>query len=189
MVWAQNPPSTCPDGFFGHWVVDCMKRGGPRSSCVDPRHTWMSTRAKYHLQLRPGTDAALALGMLHVIINEKLYDKEFVEKWTFGFDKLKERVQQYPPSKAAEITWVPEEQIIEAARPLPRPSRPPFIGEFPSIWIPTAARRGPGYHSSLEYYRQHRRARRQRHRAAFTRRHHLSLHHGGTGRISTGRIW
>ncbi len=116
MVWAQNPPPTCPDAFFGHWVVDCMKQGGSELICVEPRHTWMSSRAKYHLQLRPGTDAALALGMLHVIINEGLYDKEFVEKWTIGFDKLKERVQQYPPSKVSQITWVPERLIIEAAR-------------------------------------------------------------------------
>lgn len=116
MVWAQNPPPTCPDAFYGHWVVDCMKRGGSELICVEPRHSWMSSRAKYHLQLRPGTDAALALGMLHVIINEKLYDQEFVSKWCTGFDQLKERVQQYPPSKAAEITWVPERLIVEAAR-------------------------------------------------------------------------
>jgi len=115
MVWAQNPPPTCPDGFFGHWVVDCMKRGSEIIS-VEPRHTWMSTRAKHHLQIRPGTDAALALGMLHVIINENLYDQEFVRKWTFGFDDLKERVQQYSPSTVAEITWAPKDTIIEAAR-------------------------------------------------------------------------
>lgn len=115
LVWGQNPPPTCPDGFFGHWVVDCMQRGSQIIS-VDPRYTWMSTRAKHHLQIRPGTDAAMALGMLNVIINEGLYDKEFVENWCYGFDELKERVQQYPLSKVSEITWVPGEQIAEAAR-------------------------------------------------------------------------
>ena len=80
-----------------------MKRGSKIIS-IDPRNTWMSTRAEYHLQIRPGTDGALALGMLNVIINEELYDKEFVEKWTYGFDRLKERVQQYPVSKVSEIT-------------------------------------------------------------------------------------
>jgi len=115
MVWAQNPPPTCPDAFFGHWIVDCMKRGSQLIS-VEPRHTWMSSRAKYHLQLRPGTDGALALGMLNVIINEGIYDKEFVAKWTYGFEDLKTRVQEYPPGKVAEITWVPEEKIIAAAR-------------------------------------------------------------------------
>jgi anaerobic selenocysteine-containing dehydrogenase len=116
MVWAQNPPPTCPDAFYGHWVVDCMKRGGSELISVEPRHNWISSRAKYHLQLRPGTDAALALGMLNVIINEKLYDREFVEKWCVGFEQLKERVQHYPPAEVARITWVPERRIIEAAR-------------------------------------------------------------------------
>ncbi len=115
IVWGQNPPPTCPDGFFGHWVVDCMKRGSQIIS-IDPRYTWMSTRAKYHLQIRPGTDGAMALGMLNVIINEELYDKAFVEKWTYGFDELTERVQQYPPDKVSEITWVPENLIRDAAR-------------------------------------------------------------------------
>lgn len=115
VVWAQNPPPTCPDGFFGHWVVDCMKRGS-QLIVIDPRVTWIASRAKIHLQCRPQTDGALALGMLNVIINEGLYDKEFVDKWTYGFDKLKERVQEYPLDKVSAITWVPQEQIIEAAR-------------------------------------------------------------------------
>jgi anaerobic selenocysteine-containing dehydrogenase len=115
LVWAQNPPPTCPDGFFGHWIVDCMRRG-TEIIVVDPRHTWLSTRSKHHLQIRPGTDGALALGLLHVIINEKLYDQEFVDKWTVGFDKLKERVQKYTPSTVAEITWADKDTIIAAAR-------------------------------------------------------------------------
>jgi len=115
VVWAQGPTATCPDGFYGHWVVDCMKRGSEIIS-VDPRHTWLTSRAKHHVQIRPGTDAALAMGMLHVIINEGLYDKEFVEKWTFGFDQLKERVQKFSPSVVAEITWAKKETIVQAAR-------------------------------------------------------------------------
>ena len=67
---------------------------------------------------RSGTDAALALAMMNVIINEDLYDHDFVEKWTYGFDELAKRVQEYPPSKVAEITWVPEEEIKSAARML-----------------------------------------------------------------------
>lgn len=115
IVWGQNPPPTCPDGFFGHWVVDCMKRGSKIIS-IDPRYTWMSTRAKYHLQIRPGTDGAMALGMLNVIINDELYDKAFVEKWTYGFDQLRQRVQQYPPDIVSKITWVPEKLIRDAAK-------------------------------------------------------------------------
>ena len=115
IVWGQNPPPTCPDGFFGHWIVDCMQRGSQIIS-VDPRNTWTSSRARYHLQIRPGTDGALALGMLNVIINEKLYDKDFVANWCYGFDELAERVQEYPVDKVSKITWIPEHLIVDAAR-------------------------------------------------------------------------
>ena len=115
IVWGQNPTNGCPDAFLGHWIVDCMQRGTQIIS-VDPRNTWTTSRSRYHLQLRPGTGAALALGMLNVIINEGLYDKEFVEKWTSGFEDLKKRVQEYPPDRVAEITDVPARLIAEAAR-------------------------------------------------------------------------
>ena len=68
------------------------------------------------LRLRPGTDAALALGMINIIINEGLYNKEFVDKWCVGFEELKKYAQDYPVEKVSEITWVPKEKIIEAAR-------------------------------------------------------------------------
>ena len=115
VVWGQNPAVGCPDGFFGHWVVDCMKRGS-KLIVVDPRWTWFSSRAEKFLQLRPGTDAALALGMVNVIISEGLYDREFVEHWTSGFDELKARAAEYPPERVADITWVPAEDIVAAAR-------------------------------------------------------------------------
>ena len=115
IIWAQNPIAGCHDGFYGHWIIDCMRRGS-KLIVVDPRHTWFSSRADVHLQIRPGTDGALALAMLNVIINEELYDKEFVENWCYGFDELKERVQEYDPEKVSEITWVPAELIRRAAR-------------------------------------------------------------------------
>ncbi len=115
IIWAQNPVTGCFDAFYGHWIIDCMKRGS-KLIVVDPRVTWMASRAEVFLQIRPGTDGALALGILNVIINEGLYDREFVDNWTSGFDELKKRVQDYPPEKVAEITWVPKEKIIEAAR-------------------------------------------------------------------------
>lgn len=114
--WARGVTgSQCTDHYYtGHWVVDMMRRG-TRLIVIDPRCTWVASRADLWLRLRPGTDGALALGMLNVIINEGLYDKEFVDKWTYGFDELKERVQQYPPEKVSEITWIPKEDIIKAA--------------------------------------------------------------------------
>ncbi len=115
IVWGMNPVTGCSDAFYSHWIIDCMRRGS-KLIVVDPRVTWVASRAELHLRNRPGTDGALALGMLNVIINEGLYDKEFVEKWTFGFDELKKRVQEYPPDKMADITWVPKEDIVKAAR-------------------------------------------------------------------------
>jgi anaerobic selenocysteine-containing dehydrogenase len=115
ILWAQNPIAGCHDGFYGHWIIDCMRRGS-KLIVIDPRHTWFSSRADVHLQLRPGTDGALALAMLNVIINEEIYDKEFVENWCYGFDELRERVQEYDPEKVSEITWVPAELIRRAAR-------------------------------------------------------------------------
>ena len=80
-IWGQNLPATCPDGFFGHWYVDLMKRG-TQLMVIDPRCTWIASRAKLWLQLRPGTDAALALGFIHVMIKEDLINTDFIEKWT-----------------------------------------------------------------------------------------------------------
>jgi anaerobic selenocysteine-containing dehydrogenase len=82
---------------------------------VDPKRIPMAEKG-IHIKIRPGTDTALCLGMLNVIISEGLEDKEFVEKYTIGFDKLKEHVKQYPPEKVLEITWVPAEDIVKIAR-------------------------------------------------------------------------
>lgn len=115
VLWGKEPLKSNPDGFFGHAVIDMMKRGS-KLIMIDPRISWLATRADYVLQLRPGTDAALALAILNVIINEDLYDHDFVENWCYGFDELKERVQEYPPEKVADITWIPKEKIVEVAR-------------------------------------------------------------------------
>jgi anaerobic selenocysteine-containing dehydrogenase len=83
IVWGYNIPATCPDNLFGHWIIDLMKRGTEIIS-IDPRLSWFASRAKHWLRLRPGTDAALAMAFLNVIINEDLYDHGFLEKWTNG---------------------------------------------------------------------------------------------------------
>ncbi|MBQ9954951.1 MAG: molybdopterin-dependent oxidoreductase [Eggerthellaceae bacterium] len=115
MLVGKDPLPSNPDGFFGHSVIDLMKRGA-KLITVDPRSNWVSTRAEYNLRLRPGTDTALLMAMLNVIIDEDLYDHEWVEKWTYGFEQLAERVQAITPAIAAEICDVPEEDIIGAAR-------------------------------------------------------------------------
>ena len=125
MVWGNNPVVAHSDSVRGDWFVELMKRGA-KLIVIDPRLTWIASKADIWLQLRPGTDAALALGMLHVIIEEGLYDREFVAEWTYGFERLKDRVMQYPPESVAEICWVPKEKIIAAAR-LYAESRPAAI--------------------------------------------------------------
>jgi anaerobic selenocysteine-containing dehydrogenase len=93
-----------------------MKKRGAKIIVVDPRCTKTASQADLYLQIKPGTDAALGLGMINVIINEGLYDKEFVEKWCTGFDKLAERVREYTPENVEKITWIPAEKIKEATR-------------------------------------------------------------------------
>ena len=83
----------CPDGFYGHWIVDCMKRGS-KLIVDDPRATWLSSRAEYFLQCRRERRGH-SPGMINLIIQNEWYDKEIVEKWCYGFDKLKERAAEY----------------------------------------------------------------------------------------------
>ena len=112
ILWGHNPDeSRFP---VARQVRKAMAEGG-KLIVIDPRRTPMAKEG-LHLQLRPGTDCALALGMMNVIIAEELYDKEFVENWCFGFDKLVEHVKSYTPEKVEEITWVPAADIKRAAR-------------------------------------------------------------------------
>ena len=97
-------------------IVKRRQKGPVKLIVIDPIATRAAKEADIHLQLRPGTDAALFMGWLNVIINEELYDKNFVKHWTLGFDKLKERVNEYTPTRVADITTVPEELIVESAR-------------------------------------------------------------------------
>lgn len=113
LVWGANPVTTWQ--WKGAAMMEAWGRGA-KLIVIDPVISETASKAHIWLKLRPGTDAALALAMLNVVINEELYDKEFVDRWCLGFDKLKERVQEYAPEKAEGITWVPKAKIIEAAR-------------------------------------------------------------------------
>lgn len=115
MVWGSNLFQTNEEGVMGSQLRRALDKGA-RLIVIDPRKTGVAKRAHLWLQPRPGTDLALALGMLRVIVDDRLYDKEFVEKWTVGFDSLGEHLQRYPLSKVSEITWIPEEKIQETAR-------------------------------------------------------------------------
>lgn len=115
LIWGKDPLYSSPDGFFGHAIIDLMKRGS-KLITVDPRLTWLGARAEYHLQLRPGTDAAVGMGLCNVIIQEDLYDHDFVEKWCYGFDAFAEAVAEWTPEKVEEVSWVPADVLRGAAR-------------------------------------------------------------------------
>ncbi len=116
LIWGKEPLRSNPDGLYGHAVIEMMRQFGTKIIVVDPRITWLGTRAEEILQVLPGTDTALAMAFIYVLAKEDLVDHDFIEKWTYGYDELVERVQEMPPSRAAEICGVPEEQIWRAAR-------------------------------------------------------------------------
>jgi thiosulfate reductase / polysulfide reductase chain A len=99
--------------------VEGMSKGA-KIICVDPRFSTAASKAYMWLPIKPATDLALLLTWINIIIQEGLYDKEYVKKYTNGFDELTEAVAAYTPSWAAQETDLPEEQIVEAARILGR---------------------------------------------------------------------
>jgi len=113
VIWGANPSATeFPEGIRISQAV----KNGSKLVVIDPAETAFAQKAEIWIKPRPCSDLALALGITNVIINENLYDREFVDRWTVGFDKIKAHVQDYTPEKLAEITWVPAEQIKEVAR-------------------------------------------------------------------------
>ena len=112
ILWGKNPDASEPPvGARLHKAID----EGMRLIVIDPIKTRLAKRGM-HLPIRPGTDAALALAMIHVIISEDLYDKEFVENYTVGFDKLVAHVKKYPPEKVSEVCGIPTADIYMISR-------------------------------------------------------------------------
>lgn len=102
------------------------KARGAKLIVVDPRFSSAAMKADYWLPIKPGTDTALLLAWMNVLIEEKLYDSEFVEKWTVGFDKLAVHVKEFTPEWAAKITDLPADRIRESAREMGR-NRPKSV--------------------------------------------------------------
>lgn len=113
MVIGANPSQA---GFMLWSVIRDAVKAWLKLIVVDPRRTQVAEEAHLWLQPRPGTDGALLMAMAQTIIAEDLYDKEFVDKWCYGFDKLAERVKDSTPEKATAITGVPADKIRKAAR-------------------------------------------------------------------------
>lgn len=115
IVWGNNVVISNPDEYKGEPFSVSLDRGA-KLIVVDPRMTRMASRADIWLQLRPGTDTALALGMANVIVSEGLYDKEFITNHVHGWEPFVERVKEYPLERVERITNVPAEKIAAAAR-------------------------------------------------------------------------
>jgi len=113
ILWGFNPVNTALPSI-GRAVLDAVERGS-KLIVIDPRFTTMASKADIFLQPRPGSDGALALGMLNQIIQEGLYDKEFVEKWGYRFENLRAFVKKYTPAKVSQLTWVASDKIREVA--------------------------------------------------------------------------
>jgi anaerobic selenocysteine-containing dehydrogenase len=92
------------------------RRSGAKLVVIDPIRTRTAELADQHLTINPGSDLALALGLMHVIIGEKLYDADYVERYTNGFDALRKRVESYPPERIAALTGIAAGDIVHLAR-------------------------------------------------------------------------
>lgn len=115
LLWGSNPMATNEEGAICRLVLDKLKAGS-RLVVIDPKETELAEQADLWLPIRPGADSALALAMLHVIIEEKLYDNDFVSNWTHGFHDLAQQIKTYSPEKMAVHTWLSPEQIRQCAR-------------------------------------------------------------------------
>jgi len=113
IIWGANPYSSSYPRW-GRRVIKAKERGA-KLILIDPLPNYFSDKADILLQPLPGTDLALALGFMNVIIEKELYDKEFVQKWSIGFEKLKEHVANYPLDFVEKITTVPKEKVELAA--------------------------------------------------------------------------
>jgi anaerobic selenocysteine-containing dehydrogenase len=96
--------------------IEEARRAGGKLVVIDPYRTRTAKCADWYLPIHPGTDTALALGLMHVIIGEGLYDADYVENYTVGFERLEEKVKKYPPERVAQWTGVSEADIRTLAR-------------------------------------------------------------------------
>lgn len=113
VLWGHNPDGA--KGMLGELIREKLADKDFKLIVIDPKRIPLAEKALY-LPIRPGTDAALGLAMLNVIITENLYDKEYIDQYTIGFAELEKHVRDYTPEWAEGITWVPAARIKAAAR-------------------------------------------------------------------------
>jgi anaerobic selenocysteine-containing dehydrogenase len=113
LIWGSNP-ITSNLHFWSR--AQEAKRRGAKLIAIDPYRSLTAEKCTQHVAPLPGTDGALALGMMHVLIRENLIDRDYIEKYTLGFDELRKRVEQCTPAWAADACGLPAEQIVQLAR-------------------------------------------------------------------------
>jgi anaerobic selenocysteine-containing dehydrogenase len=113
IVWGMNMMSTNLHAW--PFILEAQKKGA-KVVVIDPVRTRTAKQADWHIAIKPGTDGALALAMMNVIIAEDLVDHDYVAKYTLGFDELKERAATFSPERVAEITGIPAADIRKLAR-------------------------------------------------------------------------
>ncbi|CAN7776705.1 molybdopterin-dependent oxidoreductase [Variovorax sp. LjRoot178] len=114
MLFGHNPKRHSWTPIYN--AIRRAKERGAKLIVMDPRKSESAERADLWLPLKPGTDAAMCFGWLKVILDEELYDKAFVEKWTTGFAEFRKRVDEFPLERVTAITGVAPELIAQAAR-------------------------------------------------------------------------
>src|SRR5271169_5628190 len=113
LIWGSNPIVS----NLHLWSrVQEAKRRGAKLVAIDPYRSLTAEKCHVHLALRPGTDAALALGMMHVLIAEDRLDHDYISRYTLGFEALQGRAGEYPPSRVAQITGLAVDDIVTLAR-------------------------------------------------------------------------
>jgi anaerobic selenocysteine-containing dehydrogenase len=95
--------------------VEEARRNGAKLVVIDPYATRTARAADWHIPINPGTDSALALGLMHIIMRDRLFDRDYVTRWTCGFDQLQERAAEYPPDRVSSLTGIPVADIERLA--------------------------------------------------------------------------
>ena len=113
LIWGSNPASTAPHIMP---FLRQAQRNGTRVVVIDPIHTLTARSADQHIQPYPGTDAALALSLMHVVVEEGLHRPEWIAAHTLGWERLLERIMKFPPERAAQLTGLSIETIVDLAR-------------------------------------------------------------------------
>jgi anaerobic selenocysteine-containing dehydrogenase len=113
VIWGSNPIAS----HLHFWTrAQEAKRRGARLVAIDPYRSATAEKCHEHVALMPGTDAALALGMMHVLIRDGLVDRDYVDRYTVGYEALAQRAAEWTPQRAAATCGIPEAQLVQLAR-------------------------------------------------------------------------